>query len=153
MTREKERENEREEVKKKKNKTRTRGWKKEERRGEGRERKRETRRDSCRFVHVGTEGSPAGSQSNKVVRGCFAGCKFSPPGLSVSILPPPFRPPCSPAEPLSLCNCEPSLYASFRDTRKWPRGCSTDTIAYYTSSRFLLLLLLISVALPLDCSL
>lgn len=126
-----------------------------EERGEERRRKREkereTRRDSCRFVHVGTEGSPAGSQSNKVVRGCFAGCKFSPPGLSVSILPPPFRPPCSPAEPLSLCNCEPSLYASFRDTRKWPRGCSTDTIAYYTSSRFLLLL--ISVALPLDCSL
>lgn len=38
MTREKERENETEEVKKKKNKTRTRGWKKEERRGEERER-------------------------------------------------------------------------------------------------------------------
>lgn len=48
--------------------------------------KRETQNDPCRFVHVGTEGSPAGSQSNKVVRGCFAGCKFSPCGLSVSIL-------------------------------------------------------------------
>lgn len=71
-----------------KNKMRTReeGGRKRERE---RERERiETRSDTCRFVHVGTEGSPAGRQSNKVVRGCFAGCKFSPRGLSVSILPP-----------------------------------------------------------------
>jgi len=96
------------------------------------ERKRETRSDpdSCRFVHVGTEGSPAGSQSNKVVRGCFAGCKFSPCGLSVSIL-------LLLLFPLSFCDCELSLCTSFRDTRKWP--CSRYTI-YYT----LLLLLHIS---------
>ena len=32
---------------------------------------------------AGVEGNPAGSQSNKVVRGCFVGCKFGPRGLSV----------------------------------------------------------------------
>lgn len=83
--------------------------------------KRETRSDPCRFVHVGIEGSPAGSQSNKVVRGCFAGCKFSPCGLSVSILLLFLL-----LFPLSLCNCELSLCTSFRDTRKWP--CSRSPI-------------------------
>lgn len=91
-------------------------WKKQKkiRRGlrEGKEKHRTIRVGS---VHVGTEGSPAGSQSNKVVRGCFAGCKFNPCGLSVSIL-----------LLFPLCNCELSLCTSFRDTRKWP--CSRSPI-------------------------
>lgn len=36
------------------------------------------------YFGAGVEGKPAGSQSNKVVRGCFAGCKFGPRGLSLS---------------------------------------------------------------------
>lgn len=42
------------------------------------------------YFGAGVEGKPAGSQSNKVVRGCFAGCKFGPRGLS--LFPPPFNP-------------------------------------------------------------
>lgn len=79
-------------------------------------------KEKHRAIRVGCpcrDRSPAGSQSNKVVRGCFAGCKFSPCGLSVSIL-------LLLLFPLSLCNCEPSLCTSFRDTRKWP--CSRSPI-------------------------
>lgn len=84
-----------------------------------REEEKKKQSNPCRFGHVGTEGSPAGSQSNKVVRGCFAGCKFSPCGLSVSTL-------LLPLFPLSLYNCELNLCTSFRDTRKWP--CSRSPI-------------------------
>ena len=52
---------------------------------------------------AGVEGNPAGSQSNKVVRGCFAGCKFGPRGLSVF-----------PSFPLSLCL---SLFLSLSPVR------------------------------------
>lgn len=85
-----------------------------------RRRIKERRRNTGMYFGAGVEGKPAGSQSNKVVRGCFAGCKFGPRGLSVfplSTLSP------TPSSSIARCASRPltlleSVHTSFRDTRK-----------------------------------